>query len=157
MASRFPCSAAIALALSLPLAGVAQQNPSQRASRNADAFAGRWNGAHLEQREQCNASQNNGFHGTYAEYIVRADPVSRTIGIDEIAVNGLNCNYFGSYRDDGGRLAWSGTLSCTDGRGGSFESQSLFAQGTVMSMRLTIRLSGSERCVIDAILGGSRF
>jgi catalase (peroxidase I) len=156
MTPRLPrCAVTVLLALSF--AASAQQNPSQRGSRGADAFAGRWNGAHLEQRAQCNASQNNGFHGTYAEYIVRADTAARTLGIDEIAVNGLNCNYFGNYGEVGGRLAWSGNLSCTDGRGGTFESQSLFAQGTVMSMRLTIRLAGSERCVIDALLGGSRF
>ena len=152
-----PCRLAVValtLAASLPLA--ATGNPAARPSRDAAAYAGRWNGAHLEQRSQCTTAANNGFHGTYAEYIVRVDPAARTMTIDEIAVTGLTCNFSGPYREEAGRLSWSGGLSCSDNRAGTFESQSLFALGTILSLRLAIRLHSAERCVIDALLGGSR-
>ena len=152
-----PCrvaALAVTLLSSLPLAAPA--NPAARPSRDASAYAGRWNGAHLEQRSQCTTAANNGFHGTYAEYIVRVDAAARTMTLDEIAVTGLTCNYSGPYREEAGRLSWSGGLSCSDNRSGTFESQSLFALGTIVSLRLAIRLNSAERCVIDALLGGSR-
>jgi hypothetical protein len=149
---------AIPWVLALFLAGVADAygNPAARPSRDADALAGHWNGAHLENRSECTTPQNNGFHGTYSDYTIRVVPGS-TLVIDEVAVTGLTCNYAGPYQVEGGRLAWSGSLSCTDGRAGTFQSQTLFAQGTALSIRLAIRLHSSERCLIDALLGGARF
>ena len=148
---------ALALVLAMHAAAVAQSNPAQRPRHDAEAFGGgHWNGAHLEQRSQCTNAQNNGFHGTYSDWLFRIDTAQRTITLDEIAVNGLICNYFGAYRDDGG-LSWSGGLSCLDNRAGSFEAQGLFVHGNVFEIRMRIKLSGTESCSIDAILSGARF
>ena len=146
----------LAVALSLCATASAQQNPAARLPRDLTPLAGIWNGAHLEQRSQCASASNNGFHGTYAEYIARIDPGS-TLALDEIAITGLTCNFVGTFREDNGRTLWSGNHSCSDGRAGPFESLSIFAADTLMSMHLTIHLTGNESCTIDAILSGARF
>lgn len=134
----------------------AQQNPAARPPGDVTPLAGTWNGAHLEQRSGCINASSNGFHGTYSGYIFRLE-ANRGLNMDEIAVTGLTCNYAGQYRDDAARWIWSGTLSCSDGRAGTFESQSIFALTQLMSLRLSIRLTGTESCAIDAILSGARF
>jgi len=138
----------------LPILALAQQNPLARAAEPSLAsINGRWNGAHIEQRKSCTTAANNGFHGTYAEYFYDVASDNGTITLDESAVNGLHCTYFGPVI----RGIWSGEVTCSDGRGGSYESQGRVITPNEVSMRLRIRLRGSETCDIDAILGGSRF
>ena len=147
----------LALLSVLALAPAVQANPAARPRHDAGAFGGaHWNGAHLEQRSQCTTPQNNGFHGTYSDYLFRIDTSQRTITLDEIAVTGLTCNYFGTYQDDG-RLTWTGNMSCSDNRTGAFNAHTLFIHGNVFEIRMQIQLNSSERCAIDAIVSGARF
>lgn len=132
-------------------------NPAARPVRDVTALAGSWNGAHLEQRRACRSDPNNGFHGTYSAYGIFVDTVGHSVVINETGVTGLTCTWNGQYRDDAGRTALSGSLTCSDGRSGTFDAEGFFALATVMSMRLSVQLTGSESCAIDAILSGARF
>jgi hypothetical protein len=150
-------AAALALAA---LPGLAQEMPNPLA-RHADAdprnlLEGRWNGANLERRSNCRAPQNNGFHGTYAEYLVSFDRSASLMSVSEQAITGLSCTYLGTYSDDRFRPRWEGNYTCSDNKSGTFVTQSFLATPTGMSIRLAIKLSGSESCDVDAILGGSR-
>jgi hypothetical protein len=140
-----------------PVCAFAQANPAQRPVRDITALAGGWNGSHLEQRQGCRSAPNNGFHGTYSEYGIYVDTVGHSIVINETGVTGLTCTWSGQYADDAGRTAISGSLSCSDGRAGTFSAEGFFVQATLMSLRLDIQLSGSETCAIDAILTGAHF
>ena len=133
-----------------PLARHALEDP-------ANVVAGAWNGADLEKRSNCAAVQNNGSRGTYAEYDITMDRVNSVMGITEIGITGLQCNYTGSYAPDRFRPTWTGHYSCTDGKTGDFHSTGILATPNALSIRLAIKLTGSETCDIDAILGGSRF
>lgn len=149
---------AIACALVAPLAALAQDNPlRRRGPADLAMLAGSWNGANLENRSHCTAAQNEGFHGTYAQYIFALDPVFTTLSIDETAVTGLTCSYGGKYSGDALGPQWSGTYSCSDGKRGTFQSQGFLITPNAMSVRLAIKLNASETCDVDAILGGSRF
>jgi hypothetical protein len=152
------CLAALAMAA---LPALAQDAPNPLA-RNADAdprnlLAGIWNGANLEKRSNCSATQNNGSHGTYAQYSVSFDLPNSIMGIEETAITGLTCTYLGTYYDDRFRPQWSGRYSCSDGKTGSFTMQKLLATPNEMSIRLAIKLTATETCDVDSILGGSRF
>jgi hypothetical protein len=139
------------------LGAAAQLNPLARGGiPDPAALGGRWNGANLERRSNCSATQNDGPHGTYAEYFVSIDRINNLMGINENAITGLSCTYLGSYRQFASPQ-WSGTYDCTDGKHGDFQSQSFLVTPNEMSIRLTIKLSTSETCDVDAILGGSRF
>ena len=155
------CRVACALMALACLCAHAQevQNP---AARHADAdprnlAEGHWNGANLERRTNCTSAQNNGDRGTYADYNVTFDRVAGLMGIDEVAITGLRCTYLGNYIDDRYRPQWNGSYTCSDGKTGTFLSQTLFASPNAMSIRLAIKLTGIESCTIDSILGGSRF
>jgi hypothetical protein len=150
--------AAFALAA---LPALAQDAPNPLA-RNADAnpsnlLAGFWNGANLEMRSNCSAIQNDGSHGTYAQYVVSFDRPNAIMAIEETAITTLTCTYLGTFTDDRFRPLWSGTYNCSDGKTGSFTMQKLLATPNEMSIRLAIKLTGTETCAVDAILGGSRF
>ena len=152
----------IATALAaLALPAIAEDVPNP-AARRADAdqrnlLEGRWNGANLERRSACSAAQNDGERGTYADYYVSFDRAANLMGIDETTVTGLRCTYLGTYGDDRFRPQWNGSYSCSDGKAGTFTLQNFLASPNAMSIRLSIRLTGTESCSIDAILGGSRF
>jgi hypothetical protein len=133
-----------------PLARHADSDP-------ANIIPGAWNGADLEKRTNCTASQNDGTRGTYAEYDVSFDRTASILGIDEIGITGLRCTYSGTYGPDRFRPTWNGFYSCTDGKTGNFQATSVLATPNAMSIRLSIKLTGSETCDVDAILGGSRF
>ena len=138
----------------------AQDNPLARRSAEdpRNTLPGLWNGANLEQRSNCTATQNDGTRGTYAQYDVSFDRLSGTMGVDETAITGLQCSYVGTYDDTDRFLpVWTGTYSCTDGKQGSFHSTGILATPNAMSLRLAIKLTGSETCDVNAILGGSRF
>lgn len=154
------CRAALAAAAVTVFPAWAQeQNPLARhAAENPLSIAeGSWNGANLEKRSNCSATQNNGMHGTYAEYFVGFDRAASVMSINETAITGLTCTYLGPYADDRFRPTWSGNYSCSDGKSGAFQMQNLLATPNEMSIRLAIKLNGTETCDVDAILGGSRF
>jgi hypothetical protein len=151
----------LAVLLALASLGAAAQevNPLAR-NLGADPRSlveGQWNGANLERRTHCASPQNNGDHGTYAAYTVSRDLITSHFGIDEVAITGLRCTYSGTYTDDRFRPRWEGSYICSDGKTGNFTTQNIFATPNAMSIRLSIKLTGSETCDVDAILGGSRF
>ena len=126
--------------------------------RNAPSMAGTWNGANLERRSNCTSPQNNGTRGTYAQWIVTVDPVSNFFRIVEAGVTGLSCTYTGMHGLSGNaHQVTDGNYTCTDGKRGTFSSTDILVADTALSIRLAIKLSGSETCDIDAIIGGSRF
>ena len=81
---------AVALLLACFVAA-AHANPAARPRRDITALGGAWNGSHIEQRRSCRSVQNEGFHGTYAEYSIYVDPLSPALTITETAVTGLIC------------------------------------------------------------------
>ncbi len=126
--------------------------------RNAPSISGRWNGPNLEQRSNCAATQNNGARGTYAQWDATLDHVSHTLRIQETGITGLSCTYTGSYRLNGNATEWyDGAYQCTDGKTGNFHSTDFMVSEHAFSIRLATKLTGSETCDIDAILGGNRF
>jgi hypothetical protein len=136
----------------------AQGNPAaRRTTAGFSLLAGRWNGAHLEQRSNCSTAENNGFHATYSDYFFSYDRANAALGIDENTLSGLACVYTGQAADDWLRPQWTGAFNCNDGRRGTFQAQSFLITPTAMSVRLTMKLSFTETCDVDAILGGSRF
>ncbi len=152
----------IAAIVTLSAAHAFAQEVQNPAARRTDAdprtlLEGHWNGANLERRSSCAAAQNNGDRGTYADYNVTFDRGANLMGIDEAAITGLRCTYLGSYVDDRFRPQWNGSYSCSDGKTGNFTSQGFFSSPNAMSIRLAIKLTGTESCSVDAILGGSRF
>jgi len=152
-----PQCLAIALA-AVVLPAAAQVNPLARPAR-ADPMAldGRWNGADIERRSNCLHPENDGQHGTYAEYDFAVDTANRFLSVAQFGVTGINCSWGGNYQADAFHIDWSGNYNCTDGKSGSFRSKSFLLTPNAMSIRLDIKLSGSEVCDIDSILGGSRF
>jgi hypothetical protein len=149
-------SSMLAAAMLACLPVLAQPNPAARPSRDVSVLSGRWNGAHLENRSNCATAGNNGFHGTYSEYNIHLD-ASNVLGIDEVAVTGLTCNYVGIHRRENGQTFWTGNHTCSDGRTGPFELRSVFALATLMQLRLSIQMQGGERCSVEAMLSGARF
>ncbi|HUL96191.1 MAG TPA: hypothetical protein VLT89_09285 [Usitatibacter sp.] len=161
MATRTPAARALrAFAFFAALfagAALAQDNPlARRPTDPRSVLPGNWNGANLESRSNCAAPENNGAHGTYAAYVVSFDPLASMLGVDETAITGLHCTYLGAY-GAGGAPTWAGTYSCTDGKQGSFRATGILATPNAMSLRLSIKLTGTETCDVDSILGGSRF
>jgi len=142
-----PADPSVCAALS-PLAGAGGGDLS--------ILGGTWNGANLEQRSNCSASQNNGSRGTYAEYVFGVDTGARALHIDETAITGLRCSYNGPYQSDAAGARWTGTYSCTDGKHGTFASTGFLVTPHEMSIGLRIKLDATETCDVDAILGGSR-
>jgi hypothetical protein len=129
-----------------------------RAVRVAPSMFGTWNGANLERRSNCTASQNNGSRGTYAQWDVNLDPVSNAFSMTETGITGLSCTYRATDQVVGNEHQLvDATYTCTDGKQGAFHSTAITVTDTALSIRLAIKLSGSETCDVDAIIGGSRF
>lgn len=147
----------LAVALAAACTGAAAQvNPLARPTPGDPApLGGRWNGEVVEQRSNCNASQNNGQHGTYGQLDITVDLPSQSINVALTAVTGLTCNYVGTFQS-GGALQWSGTLGCSDGKHGTFRARSFLVTPNALSIRLAAKLDTTESCDIDAIIGGSR-
>lgn len=130
-----------------PLAGHAQ-----------DSLTGTWNGAVLEARSNCFNAPNNGNHGTYAQYdigIGNGAIVITQIGI-LIGNTSLQCNYLGTYSQAGAERQASGTLTCSDGKRGTWQVTNFLVTENEMSLRLSEQLNTTETCTIFAVLGGSR-
>jgi hypothetical protein len=146
--------AGAALASTLVLA---QDNPLARfAPAPLQLVNGRWNGVDLERRTNCSATQNNGSRGTYAQFDVSAD-LAGNFAIAQTGITGLNCAYGGHYTEQDGALAVTGTYNCTDGKQGNFTTKRIDASAITLTMQLSIQLTVSETCSIDAILSLARF
>lgn len=122
---------------------------------DAPVLWGRWNGANIEKRSNCANAQNNGQHGTYAQFDIGNEQGVFTIS--EAAVTGLTCTYNGTYSQDGRQRSAKGQYWCSDGKTGNFTSTGFLVTATEMQIRMDVKLTGSESCTIDAIVGGSRF
>jgi hypothetical protein len=153
------CLAILALAAGLPAA--AQDNPAaRRTAAGILSLNGFWNGANLENRSNCATAGVNGIHGTYAQYLFSASASATgggTLHIHETTESNLTCDFDGGYTDDRFQPAWTGSLVCSDGKQGTFESRGFLITPTEMQVRLQIKFTNSEHCDADAILGGSRF
>ena len=126
--------------------------------RPGPSIGGQWNGPNLERRSNCAASQNNGTRGTYAQWDATLDRVGQTLTIQETGLTGLSCTYTGSYRLNGNAIEWyDGSYHCSDGKTGNFHSTDFMVSAHAFSIRLATKLTGTESCDIDAILGGNRF
>jgi hypothetical protein len=130
-----------------------------REVRDGRALSGTWNGANLERRSNCTASQNNGTRGTYAQWVIAINTTTQNLmQVQETGVTGLTCTYTGTHRMNGNKHEWvNGAFSCSDGKQGTFNSTDITFSDTALSIRLAMKLGGSESCDVDAILGGSRF
>jgi hypothetical protein len=151
------------LALFLALAaapGALAQDPNPVARRSAAdlvSLRGYWNGANLENRSNCVTAGVNGQHGTYGQYYFTVTPPDSSMTVHEETLSNLTCDYSGIYTDDPFRPKWVGSFSCSDGKRGDFHSTSFLLTPTEMQVRLQMKLTSSEGCDIDSILGGSRF
>ncbi len=126
--------------------------------RAGPSISGTWYGPDLERRSNCLASQNNGSRGTYAQWDATLDSVGQTLKIIQTGITGLACTYTGSYRLTGNTLEWyDGSYQCSDGKTGNFHSTDFMVSAHAFSIRLATKLTGTESCDIDAILGGSRY
>lgn len=123
--------------------------------RGRPVLAGRWNGADLERRSGCRTPQNDGSHGTYAQFTVSYG--DGAFSLQEAGVTGLTCTYTGTSREDATGLQASGTYACSDGKTGTFRTTEVMVAEREMSMQLAVQLTGSETCAIDKTLGGSRY
>ncbi len=146
----------LAVMLAAAPAAMAQDNPIARRNTSLGSLRGYWNGANLENRSNCATAGVNGQHGTYAQYFFTVNPDS-SMSVHEETVSNLVCDYAGVYADDPFRPQWTGTLTCSDGKRGTFEARSFLITPTEMQVRLQVKLTNSEGCDIDSILGGSRF
>jgi len=158
---RAPCGLATLFIVLAAGAASAADNPLARHGAGFGTSLapvdGAWNGANLERRSGCSAAQNDGSRGTYAQFNVSTDPLAQVFGITEIGVTGLTCSYYGDYQVTGGDRQSAGTYSCSDGKTGTYRSRSMLVTDNALSIHLDIQLTGSETCVIESVIGGSRF
>lgn len=123
----------------------------------APSLAGQWQGAIIEARSNCAQTQNNGNRATYGQYdIGMGAGASGALAISLAGVTGLQCTYNGNFAINGARLQATGTMSCNDGKRGTWRSTSMLVTARAMSLEIALQLDTTESCVIAAILGGSR-
>ena len=122
-------------------------------------LAGQWQGAIIETRSNCAQAQNNGGRATYGQYDINmgggatgTGPIAITLS----GVTGLQCAYTGNFTTNGARLQANGTLSCSDGKRGTWASTSMLVSAKSMSLEFAVQLDTTETCTIATILGGSR-
>jgi len=132
------CLAILALAAALP--APAQDNPAaRRTAAGILSLNGFWNGANLENRSNCATAGVNGIHGTYAQYLFSASASATgggTLHIHETTESNLTCDFDGGYTDERFQPAWTGSLVCSDGKQGTFESRGFLITPTEMQVRL---------------------
>ncbi|HYC37006.1 MAG TPA: hypothetical protein VEC19_11320 [Usitatibacter sp.] len=154
--ARIVRSLALASMFLAALHPAARANPFARfAPPAAELVNGRWNGVNLERRSRCANAQNEGTRGTYAQFDVTTDAAGN-FTIDQSGITGLNCAYVGRYVTSGERIGASGTYSCTDGKRGDFEARAIDVNGISLDIQMSIQLTGTESCRIEAILGMAR-
>ena len=120
-------------------------------------LAGQWQGAVIETRINCSQAQNNGGRATYGQYdIGMVGTATGPISITLSGVTGLQCNYTGNFTTNGARLLANGTLFCSDGKRGTWQSTNMLVTAKSMSLEFAVQLDTTETCTIAAILGGSR-
>ena len=120
-------------------------------------LAGQWQGAIVETRSNCAQPQNNGGRATYGQYdIAMSNGTTGAIAITLSGVTGLQCTYAGNFATNGARLQANGTLSCSDGKRGTWRSTNVLVTAKSMSLEFAVQLDTSETCTIAAILGGLR-
>ena len=120
-------------------------------------LAGQWQGAIIEARSNCSQTQNNGNRATYGQYdIGMGAGSSGALAISLAGVTGLQCSYSGNFSTNGARLQASGSMSCNDGKRGTWQSTSMRVTARAMSLEIALQLDTTETCMIAAILGGSR-
>lgn len=160
MVQSFRIMGAIALTALAAGGAWAAGNPLARGSGTAPAspaaIEGVWNGTDLEKRSACTNPAIEGIHGTYAEFDVSTDRVAHILGIDEKAISPLNCTYVGPYTGSGDALAWSGTLSCEDGKHGTFTSRSIQVTANSLLVHLDVKLDTTETCTIEKVIAAGR-
>ena len=141
----------------LATAALAQPHPLARVPQPPQTLVhGRWNGVDLERRSACTRPENEGSRGTYAQFDISTDATGAFV-IGQSGITGLNCDYLGRYQVAINRLSAEGTYSCTDGKQGTFRTTYVVARPTALEVRMSIQLTGTETCAIDAILGMARF
>ena len=118
------------------------------------SLTGTWNGAVLEARSNCSSAQNNGDHGTYAQFDIGI--ANGAMSISQAGITGLQCNYVGTYSQNGAAQQASGTFLCSDGRRGTWLATQFLVTQNAMSLNFSEQLNTSETCTINAVLGGSR-
>lgn len=120
-------------------------------------LAGQWQGAIIETRSNCSQAQNNGGRATYGQYDINmGGGATGGISIALSGVTGLQCSYSGIFSTNGARLLANGSLSCSDGKRGTWQSTNMLVTAKSMSLELAVQLDTTETCMIVAILGGSR-
>jgi hypothetical protein len=137
-----------------------QQNPLARGAWGAISSApidGAWYGTDLERRSSCTHPENQGAHGTYAEFDASTAPTTHTLVVNQLGITGLSCTYRGTYSGSGPSLAWNGDYSCTDGKHGTFSSRSILVSPNGLAIHLDVKLDTTETCDIDAVIGAGRF
>ncbi len=148
-----------AVGLALAAGAGAADNPIARAPASPSTIPidGAWNGADLENRSNCTNAQNDGKHGTYAEFDLYHDPVAHALGINQTGITGLTCTYSGSYGASPTDGTWSGHYACSDGKQGSFRTVGITVLANALSIHLAVLLDTTETCTIDAVLGAARY
>lgn len=149
--------AALACLAALGPLAHAGDNPIARAPASGVAIDGAWNGADLEDRTGCTKPENDGRHGTYAEFDLSHDANARVLGLNQTGITGLTCTYSGSYRTSPSDGTWSGHYSCSDGKQGTFHALGIAVLPNALSIHLAVLLDTTETCTIDAVIGGARF
>jgi hypothetical protein len=120
-------------------------------------LAGQWQGAIVETRSSCSQAQNNGGHATYGQYDIGMTGGSAgAISISLAGVTGLQCGYSGNYTTNGVRLQANGSLSCNDGRRGTWQSTKMVITAKSMTLEFNVQLDTTETCAIATIIGGLR-
>jgi hypothetical protein len=149
----------LALGVAAALPALAADNPLARGATWGAApsapIDGSWAGTNLERRSNCTSAQNDGAHGTWAQFDVATNQAAGTLGISEFAITGLNCSYVGSYA--GTASAWNGSYSCSDGKRGTFSSRSISVTPNGLAIHLDVKLDTTESCAIEAVIGAGRF
>ncbi|HUP28582.1 MAG TPA: hypothetical protein VM122_00305 [Usitatibacter sp.] len=133
----------------------ASQSFVMRSVLDSPFIGGRWNGSDLETRRGCTAPQNDGNHGTYAQYDITASDTGFLI--QQSGVTGLNCTYTGTFTPGVIPRTGSGSYTCTDGKRGDFTARDFHVGLNEFSIKLGIKLNTTETCIVDAILGGLRY
>ena len=154
MASAFRIAACLAFALAAAPA-LAQSNPFARFPSLPELLNGRWNGVDLERRSNCTNAQNEGTRGTYAQFDVSVDNSGNFI-VAQSGITGLNCAYNGRHATANGVLGVQGTLTCSDGKQGSFQTRAVTAAANRLDLHMSIQLTAGETCSVDALVSMAR-